>query len=73
MKEEAADIEVVTVGDRTYYEVPELGTVAKVRKDILIYTVTLIWGPEDRMTDRHREVSAGRAHNMARRHAAGLA
>jgi hypothetical protein len=73
MKAEEADIEVVSVGDSTFYEVPELGTVAKVRKDILIYKVTLIWGPEEGMTDRYQEVSAERAHNMARRHAASLA
>jgi hypothetical protein len=73
MKAGESDIEVVTLGDSTFYDVPELGTVAKVRKDILIYTVILIWGPEEGMTDRYQEVSAERAHNMARRHAAGLA
>jgi hypothetical protein len=39
----------------------------------MIYRVTLIWGPEEGMTGRYQEVSVERAHNMARRHAAGLA
>ncbi len=73
MKTQTSDIEVVTFGDTTFYAVPEVGTVAKVRKDIMVYTVILIWGPEEGMTDDHQEVSVERAHNMARRHAAGLA
>lgn len=75
MKEEGggqAEAEVYALGDTTYYDVPELGTVARVRKDILIYSVFLVWGPEEGMTDRHQLVSADKAHDMARRHAARL-
>ncbi|HEX4307216.1 MAG TPA: hypothetical protein VHZ54_14365 [Solirubrobacterales bacterium] len=76
MKTGDKEIATHTFGTReeiTYYDVPELGTVATVRKDIMVYTVTLIWGPEVGMTDRHQLVSADKAHDLARRHAASLA
>jgi hypothetical protein len=55
----------------TWYDAPELGTVAKVAEsqDGLVCELTLIWGPEEGEIDRTLSRSPGSAHRVALGHA----